>query len=172
MESLCLGACTAQGTNTRGYRNIISIVRSWPTHIKQVTRERKKNCLFLSLANAGHSYTKACISQFPGLSLPPQWLGQTSTTSVVSSPSSKDVWEETAQTEARQESSRSAASSSKPGSVSVPQAAASRRVMVDTCHNFTSFIWMKMQILMQVPRYMLVSVITTEVSSLRQYRLH
>ena len=132
MESLCLGACMVKGTNTRGYRNVVSTVQSRPTHIEQVTGERKKTLLFLFLANADHSCTKAGISQLPGLSLPSQWLGQPSTC-MLSSPSSKNVWAEIAQTGTRQASSRAAASSSKPGSVSVPQAAASRRVTLETC---------------------------------------
>lgn len=78
----------AKSTNTRGYRNVVSIVRSWPTHIKRGTEERKKNLLFLFLANAGHSCSKAGISQLPGPSLPPQHLGQPSTC-MISSPSIK-----------------------------------------------------------------------------------
>lgn len=51
---------------------------------------------------------------------------------MVSSPGSKDVWAGIAQTGARQESGRVATSSGKPGSVSVPQAAASSRVVLET----------------------------------------
>lgn len=68
------------------------------------TGERKKNLLFLFLANAGLSHTKSGISQLPDLSNPAQRLGQASAC-MVSSARTEDVWAEIAQTGARQESS-------------------------------------------------------------------
>lgn len=157
----------AKGTNTRRYRNVANIVWSQPMHMKQVPGERKNSFLLLFLTNAGHSCTKAGTSQHPGLLLLPQQLGQPSPC-MVSSPRSKHVWAEIAQTGARQESSRAAPTGSKPGSASIPQAAASRRVMLEICSATASpRIWMKMQILMQAPRYILPSVITAQVSRLR-----
>lgn len=68
------GARMAKGTNTRKCRNVVSIVRSWPMHVKQVTGEKKKNLPFLFLANAGYSCTKAGISQLPGSQSQPNGL--------------------------------------------------------------------------------------------------
>lgn len=105
----------------RGYRNVASTAQSWPTHIKQATGEKKITLLSLFLADASQGCTKAGISQ--------------PSTHLFSSPSSKDIWAEVAQSAARQESSRAVASSSKHGSASAPQGAAEalRRVMLETC---------------------------------------
>lgn len=44
------------------------IVWSWPTHTRQVTRERKKSFLLPFLANAAYGCTNEGKSQLPGLS--------------------------------------------------------------------------------------------------------
>lgn len=100
MEPLCLWACMAKGPNKK--------LQKWNRHCIVLvnvhrTGERKKNLLFFFVANAGLSHTTSGISQLPGLSHPVQWLSQ-AFACMVSSPLSEDVWAETEEIRARQES--------------------------------------------------------------------
>lgn len=161
----------AKGTNTRKCRNVVSIVRSWPMHVKQVTGE-KKNLPFLFLANAGYSCTKAGISQLPGSHSQPNGLA---------SPLPARFLPQEAKMSGQGQHRLG------PGKKAVglrPAVANLARCQflrqqhqAERCwrllrHTFTSLIWMKMQILIEgSPRYMLLSIITTEGSTLRQYCL-
>lgn len=168
MESLCLLACVAKGTNKKLQkcdRQCMVLVNM------HRTGERRKNLLFLLLASAGLTTPNQASANFQashtqsGGSARPWFLPHAAARMSGQGEQRPGLGKKAPGRRIQQKQTWLSVYSSR-GS---PKDGDAGDLL---CHSSTSLIWMEMQIPMQAPRYILLSVITAEASRLRQHCLH